>query len=37
MPLMLIGRVGPVTLFVALVLRERRLLYAHPTERPLIG
>jgi potassium uptake TrkH family protein len=37
MPLMLIGRVGPVTLFVALVLRERRLLYTHPTERPLIG
>jgi hypothetical protein len=26
-----------VTLFVALVLRERRLLYTHPTERPLIG
>ena len=37
MPLMLIGRVGPLTLFVALVLRERRLLYEHPVERPLIG
>ncbi|WP_217913438.1 TrkH family potassium uptake protein [Miltoncostaea marina] len=37
MPLMLIGRVGPVTLFVALVLRERRLLYSRPEERPLVG
>lgn len=37
MPLMLIGRVGPITLFVALVLRERDLLYRHPEERPLIG
>jgi trk system potassium uptake protein TrkH len=37
MPLMLIGRVGPVTLFVALVLRERERLYAYPEERPLVG
>jgi trk system potassium uptake protein len=37
MPLMLLGRVGPITLFVALVLRERELLYRHPEERPLIG
>ncbi len=35
--LMLIGRVGPVTLFAALVLRERDRLYHHPNERPLIG
>jgi Trk-type K+ transport system membrane component len=37
MPLMLIGRVGPLTLFVALVLRERQPLYKHPEERPLVG
>jgi trk system potassium uptake protein TrkH len=37
MPLMLLGRVGPITLFVALVLRERELRYRHPEERPLIG
>jgi trk system potassium uptake protein len=35
--LMLIGRIGPITLFAALVLRERRRLYRHPSERPLIG
>jgi trk system potassium uptake protein len=35
--LMLIGRIGPITLFAALVLRERRRLYQHPTERPIIG
>jgi trk system potassium uptake protein len=35
--LMLVGRIGPITLFAALVLRERRRLYRHPTERPLIG
>jgi trk system potassium uptake protein len=35
--LMLIGRIGPITLFAALVLRERRRLYRHPTERPIIG
>ncbi|MPY92887.1 MAG: TrkH family potassium uptake protein [Acidimicrobiia bacterium] len=35
--LMLLGRVGPITLFAALVLRERRRLYRHPEERLLIG
>jgi trk system potassium uptake protein len=35
--LMLLGRVGPVTLFAALVLRERTRLYRHPEERPIIG
>jgi len=37
MLLMLMGRVGPLTLFVALVLRERELLYRHPEEHPLVG
>ncbi len=35
--LMLLGRVGPLTLGVALVLRERDRLYTHPEERPLVG
>jgi trk system potassium uptake protein len=35
--LMFVGRIGPITLFAALVLRERRRLYRHPTERPIIG
>lgn len=35
--LMLMGRVGPLTLFVALVLRERERLYRHPEEGPLVG
>lgn len=35
--LMLLGRVGPITLFAALVLRERRRLYRLPEERPIIG
>ncbi len=35
--LMLIGRVGPITLFAALVLRARDRLYRHPEERPIIG
>jgi trk system potassium uptake protein len=35
--LMILGRVGPITLFAALVLRERRRLYRHPEERPIIG
>ena len=35
--LMIIGRVGPITLFAALVLRERDRLYRHPEERPIIG
>jgi trk system potassium uptake protein len=37
MPLMLAGRIGPLTLGVALVLRERERLYSHPEERPLVG
>jgi len=35
--LMLIGRVGPITLFAALVLRESDRRYAHPEERPIVG
>ena len=35
--LMYLGRVGPHTLGVALVLRERRKLYRLPEERPIIG
>jgi trk system potassium uptake protein TrkH len=35
--LMFFGRVGPPTLFAALVLRERDRLYRHPEERPIIG
>ncbi len=35
--LMVIGRVGPITLFAALVLREHDRLYRHPEERPIIG
>ncbi|MDQ2651343.1 MAG: TrkH family potassium uptake protein [Actinomycetota bacterium] len=35
--LMLLGRVGPPTLFAALVLREGDRLYRYPEERPLIG
>jgi trk system potassium uptake protein len=35
--LMILGRVGPPTLFAALVLRERGRLYRHPEERPIIG
>ncbi len=37
MTLMFLGRVGPLTLGVALVLRERERLYNHPEERPLVG
>jgi trk system potassium uptake protein len=37
MTLMFLGRVGPVTLGVALVLRERERLFTHPEERPLVG
>jgi potassium uptake TrkH family protein len=36
-PVMLLGRIGPLTLFVALVLRERERLFTHPEERPIIG
>lgn len=35
--LMILGRVGPPTLFAALVLRERGRMYRHPEERPIIG
>ena len=35
--LMFLGRVGPVTLFAALVLRQRQRLYRFPQERPIIG
>jgi trk system potassium uptake protein len=35
--LMILGRVGPITLFAALVLRQRDRLYRHPEERPIIG
>ena len=35
--LMFLGRVGPLTLGTALVLRERGRLYRFPEERPIIG
>jgi trk system potassium uptake protein len=35
--LMFLGRVGPITLGTALVLRERNRLYRYPEERPIIG
>lgn len=35
--LMFVGRVGPLTLGTALVLRERDRLYRYPEERPIIG
>lgn len=35
--LMILGRIGPPTLFAALVLRDRRRLYRSPEERPIIG
>lgn len=35
--LMFIGRLGPITFASALALRERRLLYQLPKERPIIG
>jgi potassium uptake TrkH family protein len=34
---MLAGRVGPVTFVMALALRQRRLAYRYPEERPIIG
>jgi Trk-type K+ transport system membrane component len=37
MVLMFLGRVGPITLGTALVLRERERLYRYPEERPIIG
>jgi len=35
--LMFIGRLGPITFASALALRERRVLYQLPKERPIIG
>lgn len=35
--LMFVGRVGPPTLFAALVLRDRQRLYRYPEERIIIG
>lgn len=35
--LMFLGRTGPQTLALALVLRERGKLYTYPEERPIIG
>jgi Trk-type K+ transport system membrane component len=35
--LMILGRVGPPTLFAALVLRERGRPFHYPEERPIIG
>ena len=35
--LMFVGRVGPLTLGTALVLRERERLFRFPEERPIIG
>ena len=37
MVLMFLGRLGPLTLGTALVLRHRRALYELPKERPVIG
>jgi trk system potassium uptake protein len=35
--LMFIGRLGPITLASALALRERRITYELPQERPVLG
>jgi Trk-type K+ transport system membrane component len=35
--LMFLGRLGPLTLGSALALRQRRILYEYPKERPAIG
>jgi Trk-type K+ transport system membrane component len=35
--LMFLGRIGPITLFAALVLRQRKRLFHLPEERPIIG
>lgn len=37
MVLMFLGRLGPLTLGTALVLRKRKVLYELPKERPVIG
>lgn len=36
-PVMIMGRIGPITLFAALALRERERRLRHPEERPIIG
>jgi potassium uptake TrkH family protein len=35
--LMFLGRLGPLTLGTAIALRDRRILYEYPKERPAIG
>ncbi len=35
--LMIMGRLGPITLASALALRERPILYRYPEERPIVG
>jgi Trk-type K+ transport system membrane component len=35
--LMFAGRLGPITLGTALIVRDRHLLYELPKERPVIG
>ena len=35
--LMVLGRLGPITLASALALRERPILYRLPEERPIVG
>jgi trk system potassium uptake protein TrkH len=35
--LMFLGRIGPLTLGSAIALRDRRILYELPKERPAIG
>ena len=35
--LMFLGRLGPLTLGSAIALRDRRILYEFPKERPAIG
>ena len=34
---MFLGRLGPLTLGSAIALRDRRILYEFPKERPAIG
>jgi Trk-type K+ transport system membrane component len=35
--LMLAGRIGPIGLAAALAVRQRTMLYAYPSERPIVG
>jgi potassium uptake TrkH family protein len=37
MALMLMGRIGPITVVTALALRERPRLFRYPEERPIVG